>query len=67
LRGDLLREVGVGEVLDLDERQGVLADGKGEDRAVGRIDLAVDGRIGQGARKVVGRGVEAMTSGLAPG
>ena len=48
--GDLLGEVGVGEVFHAAQGQGVRGEGEGEDGRVRGIDLAVDGRIGQIAR-----------------
>ncbi len=54
--GDLLRQVGVGSVFDLVQRQRVGVERQGHDGRVGGVDLAVDGRIGQiGGQKAVGR------------
>ena len=44
---DLLRESRVGEVFDLGERQSVGSQSEGENRSIGRIDLAIDRRIGK--------------------
>ena len=53
--GDLLREVGVGGVFDLVERQRVGGERQRHDGRVGGVDLAVDGRIGQvGGQEAVG-------------
>jgi hypothetical protein len=49
--GDLLRQVGIGEVLDLGEGQGIGGEGERQDRRVRRVDLAVDRR----ARQVAGQ------------
>ncbi len=53
--GDFLREVGVGGVFDLVERQRVGGQRQRHDRRVGGVDLAVDGRVGQvGGQEAVG-------------
>src|SRR5262249_7852332 len=44
---DLLRELGVGVVVDLDEGERVRTDGQNEDRRVGRVYLAIGGWRGQ--------------------
>ena len=44
---ELLREHGVGEIVDLLQRQRVGGEREREDRGVGRIDLAVGRRIRQ--------------------
>ncbi len=53
---NLLREVGVGGVLDLVQRQRVGGERQRHDRRVGGVHLAVDGRVGQvGGQEAVGR------------
>jgi hypothetical protein len=44
---DLLRQNRVGEVFDLLQRDGVGGEREGQDGRVGRVDLGVDGRVGQ--------------------
>ena len=58
---DLLREHGVGEVFNLLQRNGVRGEREREDRRVGRVDLGVDGRVGQVLRK---EGVGGVDGGL---
>jgi hypothetical protein len=56
--GDLLGEVGIGEVLDAGQRQAVRGDPQGEHGGVGGIDLAVGGGARQIPRQVGGGGVD---------
>ena len=62
--GDLLRQVGIGEVLDLGEGQGIGGEGERQDRRVRRVDLAVDRRArqiaGQEGARHVDRGLDLL-------
>src|ERR1035437_3829452 len=53
--GNLLGQTRVGQVFDLRERQFLRGQRQGENRRVGRIGLAVNGRVGE-IRRQVGRG-----------
>ena len=55
---DLLRQRGVGEVFDLGQRQRVGGSASVRIGRVGRIDLAVDRRVGQVARQIGGGRVD---------
>ena len=56
--GNLLGEVRVGEILHAAQGQRVRGEGEGEDRRIGGVDLAVDGRIGQVPGKVGGGDID---------
>ena len=56
--GDLGGEARVGEIFDLGERQHVGGEGQGQDRSIGRIGFAVDGRRGQVGRKITLRRID---------
>ena len=55
---DLLCQPGIGQVLDLGQRQRRRRQRERKDRRIGRIHLAVHGRRGQVARQQIGSGVD---------
>ena len=55
---DLLGKHGVGDVIDLDQRQHVGGDGQQQDRRVRRVDLAIGRRGREIGRKLAGGGVD---------
>jgi hypothetical protein len=56
--GDFLGEAGVGQVLDLVQRQTLRSQGQGQDRRIGRVDFAVDRRARQIGRQEAARRVD---------